>query len=282
MREEDDTPEEIRETMLTQIGQSLENLQMDFVDILYLHSVESREEIENKIIHDTMQEIKDSGKARYIGVSTHRNMHEVINAVADTGYYDVVLTVVNFTLGDYTELFDAIERAYNRGVGIIAMKTQAVSHRHSKLEIGDRFKSTTVATAALKWILRNKNITAAIPGFTTFEHMEEDFPVVTSLEYTEEEEKLFQECDVKYVMGFCRQCDLCVETCAQKVDIPSLMRVHMYSTRYSNFHRARTTLDSIPEERGLVSCNSCESCTAICPHHVNIPGSINELKLIYV
>lgn len=282
MREEGDTPEEIREKILTQIDQSLENLQMDFVDILYVHSVKSREEIENRIIHDTMQEIKDSGRARYIGVSTHRNMHEVINAIADTGYYDVVLTVVNFTLGDYTELFDAIGRASAKGVGIIAMKTQAGSHRHSKLEISDSFTSSTVATAALKWVLRNKNITAAIPGFTTFEHMEEDFSVATSLEYTEQEKKLFRECDVKYAMGFCRQCDLCVETCAQEVDIPSLMRVHMYSTRYSNFHRARNTLDSIPEKRGLVNCNSCISCTAICPHHVNIPASIDELKLIYV
>ncbi len=281
MRKEDHTAAEVRKSILSQMDESLERLQMDHVDIVYLHAVQSEEEITNEAIHDAMEELKKSGRTRSIGVSTHRSMQQVLNAVASSGLYDVVLTVYNFTLGDYAQLIEAIDKAHAAGVGIIAMKTQAGSHRHSKIEISDQFKSSTVATAALKWVLRNEKITAAIPGFTTFEHMEEDFSVATSLEYTRQEKKLLNECDVKYTMGFCRQCDLCLDTCRRQVDIPELMRVHMYSTRYSNFHRARVTLDTISPERGLINCSECESCSAFCPHQVNIAGAIDELKLIY-
>ena len=46
-------------------------------------------------------------------------------AVAEGGFYDVVLTSFNFTMADDDAMLSAIKTAAESGVGIIAMKTMA-------------------------------------------------------------------------------------------------------------------------------------------------------------
>lgn len=276
-----DTPESTRKKMLWQIDECLGRLQMDHVDLLYVHNIQDPDEVRNEAIYTTMREIKKSGKARYVGITTHTRMAEIIEAAVEKGWCDVILTVVNFTLADYKELFTAVDRAAGKGIGLVAMKTQAGSHRRSKLEISDEISSSTVATASLKWALRNEKFTTAIPGYTTFEHMKEDFSVAGSLEYTEQEKKFLSDCDVKLSMGFCRQCGMCLATCRGGADIPCLMRTHMYAARYTNFHHARQTLGEADPGRGLEACASCGRCSARCVHRVDIAGAVEDLKLIY-
>jgi len=131
-------------------------------------------------------------------------------------------------------------------------------------------------------VLHNENITTAIPGYTIYEHMEEDFSVASDLAYTSEEENFLADNNVKVSMGFCRQCRTCVATCPLKVDIPNLMRTHMYAARYSNFYEARATLDEIPRGKDLRACRSCTVCTARCAHAIDIAQRIGELKLLYM
>ncbi len=101
------------------------------------------------------------------------------------------------------------------------------------------------------------------------------------IEYDEAEEKLLNVQNVKLGMGFCRQCGICVNSCPNRVDIPALMRTHMYAARYSNFHHARLTLSEIPPRAGLDGCRACGVCVASCRHEVDIAGGIAELMTIY-
>jgi len=280
MREET-KPADIKNRIPKLCEESLKRLGMDYVDILYIHSLQEPDEAKNGEIIEAMQKLKEQGKARSIGVTTHTRMHEIIDAAVEAGAWDVILTVVNFTLDDYGELHDAIERASAKGIGVVAMKTQAGCHRRSREEWGDYFATPTVSTAALKWVLRNEHITTAIPGYTTFEHMKQDFSVAYGLEYTPEELRLMEDRNIKAAMGFCRQCNLCRGTCPKGADVATLMRTHMYAARYTNFAHARATLRGIPKGAGLDACISCTSCIARCAHSVDIAGNIEELKLIY-
>ena len=260
---------------------SLKRLNMDYVDILYIHNLKEVGVATNDDIIEAMLKLKEQGKARHIGVTTHTIMHEIINDAVKAGSWEVVLTVINFTLGDYPELIESINNAAAKGVGIIAMKTQAGSSRRSRGDFGDDYATPTVATAALKWVLKYESITTAVPGYTTFEHMKQDFSVAYGLDYTPEELKLMESQEIKVGMGFCRQCDVCRSSCPQGADIASLMRTHMYAARYTNFSHARATLRDIPRGAGLDACGSCTSCSARCAHSVDIAANIEELKQIY-
>lgn len=173
-----------------------------------------------------------------------------------------------------SDLARALENAAAKGVGIIAMKTQAGGRRR-----GD--SGPINQTAALKWALRNEAVATAIPGYTNFDHLKENFSVAGNLELTSEEVELLTDQNVKTAMEFCQQCNTCVETCPRRVRIPELMRAHMYTAQYGNLFQARATLDAIPSAAGLEACATCSSCHARCINTVNIVRSIDELKLTY-
>jgi predicted aldo/keto reductase-like oxidoreductase len=276
-----DTAADTRKKIRVQIDECLNRLQMNHVDILYVHVVDSEEFAMNEAVHEAMEEARKSGRTRFTGLSTHKNMSEVISAVTESEWYDVVLTAINMTLADDSKLLRSIERAAAKGVGIVAMKTQVGGRRFPLPEGIADYDSTTINQAALKWVLRNENITTSIPGYTTFEHMKEDFDIAYDLEFNEKEKCLLGDCKLKIGMGYCRQCDLCVGDCPAGVDVPTLMRTHMYAAQYANFHHARVTLDEIEEGRGLDGCSGCGACTVRCPHSVDVAAKIEELKLIY-
>ncbi len=274
-------PEKVPAKMMKYTDDSLERLQMDYVDIMYIHVAKSAEEINDEAMIEGMKQIKKSGKARFIGVSTHENMTEVLNAVAAGGVYDVVLHTINFTLADDAEFMKAVRNAHGKGVGLIAMKTQA----GGKLIKDDEealktYSEGTIAAAALKWALSHEEITTAIPSYKTFEIMEQDVAVAYDLALSADEKKFLSEKleTLKTGMGFCRQCHICSSTCPGGVDIASLMRTHMYAARYSDFHMARTTIDEIG---GISGCVVCGACSARCAHGVDIARNIEDLKLIY-
>ena len=112
--------------------------------------------------------------------------------------------------------------------------------------------------------------------------MEEDFSVAYELEYTPEEKQFLEDRGIQLALAYCHQCKRCIPTCPHQVDIPTLMRIHMYASCYSNFYQARDALDSIPKEQSLQRCKSCNTCKAICVNHINISNRIDELKEIYV
>lgn len=276
-----DGPADTRRKMLAEVDESLERLQMEYVDILYVHVVDSAELVRSDAVHAALEEIRAGGKARFTGVATHRNMAEVIGAVAETGRFDVVLAAINVTMADDAELLGAIEKAAAAGIGIIAMKTQAGGRRFPLPEAAAEYDSSTINTTSLKWVLRHGAIATAIPGYTTFEHMRENFSVAYDLEYTERERRLLGDCDLKVGLGFCRQCGECAGTCPRGADIPSMMRAHMYASQYADFRQARSVYDGISRGRDLGACSACPSCAAVCAHAVDVARRIDELKLIY-
>ena len=111
--------------------------------------------------------------------------------------------------------------------------------------------------------------------------MKQNFSVAYGLSYTEEEKKFLAEKNLVASIQFCQQCGTCSGTCPKGVDIPTLMRTHMYAARYGNFLHARATLDGIEQSAHLKNCGDCAECDAHCAHHVDIARSIGELKSMY-
>jgi len=266
------------------VGASLKRLGMDYVDILYLHNLRSADQLRQPVIpgiREAMTQLKKEGRIRACGISTHERMAEVINEAAGDGFFDVILTAINLTMATDAPLLQAIQNAADKGIGIVAMKTQAGGRNFPNPAAIHRYDSSTVATACLKWVVRNEAIATAIPGYTNLEHMREDFSVASNLEYTDDERRFLREQNLELGFGFCRQCGSCLASCERDVDIPQLVRTHMYAAQYTNFTQARMTLDEIPDGHGLDACAECSSCTARCAHAVDIPRRIEALREIY-
>ena len=277
-------PHQAKSFFITTLHESLKRLQTEYVDILYSHAVDSIEYLNNPGILEALHELKEQKKVRFVGFSTHKNMSALINKATNDGFYDVILTAYNYALHNNNDLVASLKKAAANGIGLIAMKTQCAQYWYSQYlpeSMQKFYQGKIMHTAVLKWALRNDFITTAIPGYTTFQQMVEDFSVARDLEYTAEEKKFLKDRNVKFSLGYCIQCQRCVPTCPDKVDIPNLMRVHLYASCYSNFYQARHTLDNIVSERNLHKCLTCDTCSARCVNSIDISKRINELKTIY-
>jgi hypothetical protein len=283
------TAKQVQELYLKTAEESLKRLQTDYVDILYSHSINEKGWLNNAGVLEALQILKKQGKARSIGFSTHENMREVIEDAANSGLYDVILTTFNYSLAEDAALYAALRKAAAKGIGLVAMKTQCQQGWYREaIETTDNkmyqqyYAGNLMNTALLKWALHQEFIAWAIPGYINFEQMEEDFSVVTNLEYSAEEKKFLLDRQVKLAMqAVCRRCRQCQGQCPNGVDIAELMRVHMYAACYGNFSQARQVLAEIPVNQGLRSCHECAECRAVCRGRVQIARRIAELKTIF-
>lgn len=267
------TAEQLSAEILKSLDGCLKRLQSDYVDILLLHGA-TVPIMNNPGVMQALGDAKKQKRARFIGFSTHEAT-QTLNEVAKSSFYDAVTIMFNFTNASDTALLDAIKKAHASGVGIIAMKTQAGRR-------GPTPGPFVNQTAALKWVLNHPEIATAIPGYTNFEHMKEDFSVAYGLTYTKEEKDFLATKNLVAQMQFCQQCSECVPTCAKRLDIPTLMRTHMYAARYENFVHARTTFEEIEEGRRLNDCSNCAECTARCSRHVDVARNMRDLKAMYL
>ena len=275
----------VKEKVISQTEASLRRLKIEYADILSIHVVDSVELMNHEGILEGLRHVKDQGMARFVGISTHSNMTDCLKDAVDRKFYDVVLTAVNYSMSGDTAYLNAVENAAASGIGLLAMKTQCKQPWYQRLEPGKSHKfyeGEIMHTALLKWVLRNEAFAAAVPGYTNYQQMEEDFSVAYSLDYTEKEKNFLEDRGVKLAMAsVCRFCARCVPSCPKNADIPNLMRTHMYAACYNNFHQAKETLAGISKNRGIDACRTCESCRALCANRVAIGERIDELKAIY-
>jgi uncharacterized protein len=274
-----------KELFLKRFDESLGRLKMDYVDILYLHAADKPDQTNDPFIMEAFTELKANKKIRFSGFSTHSDWPELISDAANKRFYDVILLSFNFSMFQDQRVFDALKLAFEAGIGLVAMKTQCQQDWYKRdlpAEQQKFYKENQMNAALLKWVLRHEYITTAIPGFTTYDQMAEDIAVAYDLNFTKDEEDFFRDNNIKLaIQSVCRQCGSCISSCPQNADIPSLMRVRMYSLSYGNPLMARQTLSQIQQGKGLDICKDCGKCKGTCKYRVPIASHIHDLKEIY-
>jgi predicted aldo/keto reductase-like oxidoreductase len=257
----------------------LNRLQTDYVDVLYHHGISDAEGVNHEIARDYFAELQEQGRIGWPGISTHSGQAEVLNEMAKDDFWSVALVGFNVTMSDNQELLEAMSNAATKGVGIVGMKALGGGRRGPDSSAGSPDSNKT---AMLKWVLNHSEVTTVIPGITSFDQLDLDWSVASDLTYTDEERSFLEQGDLLASLQFCQQCQECIPSCPNDVDVPTLMRTFMYAAQYANFAHARMTLDGIPPQQGISNCSTCSGCTAQCSHSIDIPGRIGTLKSMYL
>ncbi|MBN2611923.1 MAG: aldo/keto reductase [Bacteroidales bacterium] len=262
-------PEEVKKDFLDRLAISLQRLQTDHVDILYNHAAGSAEDVTNEAILDALLTAKKEGKTRYIGVSTHRNEPDVIQAAIDSGVIDVVLVAINFKQQHNTQIKEKIALAAEKGIGIIAMKTMAGAFL-------DKERTQPInCKAALKWVMQDTNVHTSIPAITAIDILIENLSVMENLELTEDEMKDLQTAGL--VAGlYCDGCNECTGQCRKGLPVHDIMRAYMYAYGYNDFKQAHSVIKDIG--LGDNPCKDCDQCTIKCIRNFNIAEKIGDIS----
>jgi uncharacterized protein len=264
------TDQTTAEDFLAKFNTSLSRLQMDYVDILYVHDISNPEFLEYKPIINAVKKLKKDGKIKFMGFSTHRNEPAVIAAAASLDTFDVILTSYNFKQTYTNELNAALKKASQAGIGIVAMKTLAGGG------FLDKEKTKPInSTAAIKWALSNTDVTTAIPGMTDFDQLDLNVKLLADLTITDSEKQDLIAASTEQGL-YCTGCSKCLSACPLGLPVPDLMRAYMYAYGYSNPAMAYSLLGELGTNDN--PCRDCNSCKVDCTKNFNIREKIADIS----
>lgn len=286
------------------LAQFYEKLQTDYIDVLYLHNCDTQadlDEIMNGWMYAYAKELKDNGKARFIGFSSH-NTKIAMEAVR-TGKIDVLMFPVNPLFNmlpqdsadarmkgrevqvmseeekaaypTKQELYDLCEQM---GVGIIAMKPFAGGNILKSHEDG-RLKGLLDLTPvqAISYILSIPQVACPVPGFASVEELNQALAYLTATE----EEKDFSEIYDSLVGKFQNQCMYCnhCQPCPNNIDIAEVTKLADMAEKEMT-DDLRTRYMALPGN--AQDCIQCGACSKRCPFGIDAAANMRRAKEIFV
>lgn len=242
------------EGMKKDIEISLKNLDCGYIDLYQFHNVRTKEQYDQIMspngAYKALQEAKEEGKIRYIGITGHDI--NVLKEAVETDYFSTIQFPYNAVERQAEDLF---KRAKERNIGVIVMKPLAGG-------------AITKGNLALRFILENPNVSVVIPGVDRIEQVAENAAVAKSFIPLKEDERQELE-DLAKELGskFCRRCGYCLP-CPQDIDIPTQFLMEGYYTRYDLKEWAATRYASLPKKAS--DCIKCGKCETRCPYDLPI------------
>jgi aryl-alcohol dehydrogenase-like predicted oxidoreductase len=276
-----------KQEALQHIDTSLKEIGTDYVDIWHLHGKDNPAQITDDLL-EAQQLAKQAGKVRFLGISTHN-----LNAIKDkliekAAHFDVVLTQYNFTMG--SSLDASIEAVSKAGLGVIAMKTMAGGSRiggrggfgfgQQNPKQAEINKRAGAMLAALKWVLKNKNIAVTIPSITDMEQLEENIKA-SSEPFSDGDEKILMARLQEIRPLYCSMCNQCDGKCPKGMPVANVLRYLAYAEGYGEFQLGRENFLALPTEVRDIRCESCSECSIKCPNGVRVAQRLMRAQELF-
>jgi len=230
--------------LATAIQESLDRLNLDAVDIYYLHNLSRMDVLDSPEWKAAAERMKKSGKIRYFGFSNHNDqLVPLLNRAASCGWIDVIMLKYNFRSYGDAELNKAIDAAHKAGVGLIAMKTQGSAVSFAPRV--DPFKAAGYSKhqAVLKAVWKDERISSAVSAMPSIAVLRENAAAATK-ELSAREQELLNEYAALtaslYCHGGCGGCQRECETAAGRpLAVADTLRYLMYHDSYGLRAEAR-------------------------------------------
>ena len=258
------------ESYMKKVESSLKRFGLDYLDIVLLPFAGKRETVQHEEVLKTFERAKKQGKVRFVGIASHGDTVEALDAAAESGKYDVAMISYNFRVQNVENLNGSIVNAVKAGMGIVAMKTTAGAFR-------DKSGPALNTDAALKWVLQNKNISSVVSGMTTLDQLQKNLFLIHNLKMSDQELKDLNLTGLNSNPTlYCQQCKKCIPQCPHNLDIPTIMRSYMYAYGYKNIEQAWYAL----ADAGLVhnSCDQCDVCSVKCNSGFDVKSRISDIS----
>ncbi len=260
-----------KEDIIRDVETSLKALETDYVDVIQLHNLTGKERVFVPETREGLARLKEQGKVRFFGVTTHKNQAEVLNALVDDPdrFFDMALVAYNFKSDK--DVADAIARAAGANIGIVGMKTLAGGYKTEAMG------PVSPHQAAIKWVLRDPNVAAVIPGMRDLAELKEDIAVM-GMPFQRADERILQRYGAAVQPYYCHLCGKCEGACPKGVEISTINRSLMYAEGYRSRELALSTYREIPLSASASACLDCSSCTARCVNGLDIPAKMKKAR----
>ncbi|MBV6627079.1 MAG: aldo/keto reductase [Rivularia sp. (in: Bacteria)] len=276
------------DTMRRCIDESLERLQLDYLDCLGIHGLNTWQHLEwVQAENGCMQAVREAveyGRIGHVGFSTHAPL-EIISAAINTDLFEFVNLHYYYF---FQRNQKAIELAAEKDMGIFIIspadkggrlytppeKLEELTYPFSPLALNYRF------------LLSDSRITTLSVGAASPEELIEPLKVADndgelSLEEIAVFEKLEKHQNTVLEAEKCTQCYECLP-CPENINIPEVLRLRNLAVayemqdygkyRYGMFENAGHWFPGMKGSR----CTECGECLPKCPEKLDIPALLKD------
>lgn len=281
-------PTENAEQMRSQIDESLRRLQIDYLDCLAIHGVNTEEHFQ--LITDpngclkAIKEALNEGKIRHLGFSTHGSLELIIKTIQTDLFEFVNLHYYYFF--QRHEAAIALAQEKDLGVFIISPTDKGGMLYTPPETLTQLCQPFTPMELNYRFLLSDRRITTLSIGpanptelIKPLKVADQDFPL------TSEEKLIFERLEKQETETLgsdrCRQCYQCLP-CPEAINIPEVLRLRNLAIAYNmtEFGQYRYQMFEnaghwFPGKKGN-RCTECGDCLPRCPEQLEIPKLLED------
>jgi predicted aldo/keto reductase-like oxidoreductase len=284
--------------MLKLVDERLAALGTDYIDLYFIHGLGDDHSLDDAINLVKSQEFKGvaetlrkSGKAKFIGFSTHHKQRaQIIEAAAQGGIVDAIMLQYHPWLDKDSPLNKALDACCKQGIGLISMK-QIASHYFGDTPKGDILKDVVQKVPMLKErnltpfqgllhaIWTDERISCVCTSMRNTDHIRQNIDAARRFEPVKTGD-IHQLRDVLIAAGpmMCADCDGRRSTAAgTKAELGNLTRFLTYHQHHGYRAAARREYAKLsPEERDWSGAD-LEAARLACPNRLDFARLLPEV-----
>ncbi|HEY2775519.1 MAG TPA: aldo/keto reductase [Candidatus Binatia bacterium] len=255
--------------IIAAVEASLGRLGTDYLDLCHVHACNDLDRLMAPSFHEAFDRLKEQGKVRFMGVSSHTpELETVMNHAVDSGRFSVIMVAYNFN--NWPDLSNIIDKAHARGVGFVAMKTLKGAY-HTVLSDFTPDERNSFTQAAFKWVQSNPKVSGLVVSIWKASQLDE-YLFASGKPALPKDLALLERYDELVTRQYCRPgCGQCLDACPASLPIDDILRYSMYYEGYGSERVAMAKYAALGAGHQADACASCAApCQSRCPFQIPI------------
>jgi predicted aldo/keto reductase-like oxidoreductase len=282
--------------MIAMLDKRLAALATDYVDLFFIHGLgddhsldDAMNFVKSQEFKETADAIRKSGKAKFLGFSSHhKHRAPIIQAAAEGGIIDAIMLQYTPWLDKDEPLNKALDACFNKGIGLISMKQIAGQFpsgikRDMLAEVVKRApmlaeKNLSPYQGLLHAIWTDERISGSCVSIKTTDQLREDSDAARRYApLTTAEIGQLRDAALAFGPTLCADCDgRCSVAAGTNAELGNLTRFLTYHEHHGIRSEARRQYAALSAEARDWTGADLEAARAACPNKLNFAKLLPE------